>query len=190
MRWTRAVLREALHRHGVHPKKSLGQNFLVDENFLRALARDTGATGEDLVIEIGSGPGNLTDHLAERAGHVWAFEVDPELHAISRELLADRRNVTLSLGDGARFDSTVDPGKWRGLRVVSNLPYFDWQRLLLALLATRWEIRTYTLMVQSDVHRRLRAGPGTKDYGPWPALVGGACEVRLVRRAGRELFWP
>jgi 16S rRNA (adenine1518-N6/adenine1519-N6)-dimethyltransferase len=190
VRWTRHALQETLRERGLRPRKSLGQNFLVDENFLSALARDTGATKTDLLIEIGSGPGNLTDHLARVAGHVWAFEVDERLHALSRELLAGRPNVTLVLADGAEVEARVDVGAWRGIRVVSNLPYFDWQRILLGLLSTRLPVVTYTIMVQADVYRRLRALPATKDYGPIPALLQAACGIRLIRRAGRALFLP
>jgi len=189
VRWTRRALLDLLRARGLRPKKALGQNFLVDGNFLEALARDTGATRGDGVIEIGSGPGNLTDALAARAGHVWAFEVDPDLHALSRELLAGRTNVTLVLADGADFEKHVDPRGLR-LRVVSNLPYFDWQRLLLKLLSTTLPIASYTLMVQTDLYERLRARPGTKEYGPMPALLQGTCALRRIRRAGKELFLP
>jgi 16S rRNA (adenine1518-N6/adenine1519-N6)-dimethyltransferase len=190
VRWTRHALVEILRERGLRPKKSLGQNFLVDPNFLAALARDTGATKDDGVIEIGSGPGNLTDALAAVAGHVWAFEVDERLHALSRELLAGRANVTLLCGDGAEFESRVDAGAWRRLRVVSNLPYFDWQRLLLRLLSTRLPVATFTIMVQGDLYARLRAKPGSREYGPMPALLQAACEIRRIRTAGRALFLP
>ncbi len=189
MRWTRHALIDLLRARGLHPKKSLGQNFLVDANYLDALARDTGATREDGVIEIGSGPGNLTDRLAERSGHVWAFEVDPGLHALSSEVLAGRENVTLVNADGASFERHVDP-RGRPLRVVSNLPYYDWQRLLLVLLSTKLPVVTYTFMVQTDLYDRLRARPGSKGYGPMPVLLQGACTIRRLRRAGKELFLP
>jgi 16S rRNA (adenine1518-N6/adenine1519-N6)-dimethyltransferase len=190
VRWTRQALGALLRERGLRPKKSLGQNFLVDENFLEALARDTGAAGNEGVLEIGSGPGNLTDRLAERAGHVWAFEIDPALHALSKELLVDRRNVTLIQGDGAEFESKVDAGRYSRWRVVSNLPYFDWQRILLKLLSTRLPVASYTMMVQSDLYDRLRARPATKEYGPMPALLQAACDLRKLRRAGKELFLP
>lgn len=189
MRWSRSVLVEILRERGIRPKRSLGQNFLVDGNFLEALARDTGAGPDDRVVEIGSGPGNLTDYLAARAGHVWAFEVDERLHALSQELLRERSNVTLIHGDGAGFESVVGAGKGP-LRVVSNLPYADWQRLLLRALSTSLPLASCTFMVESDLYARLRAGPGSKDYGPVPALLQGLCGVRRIRKAGRGLFLP
>lgn len=188
MRWTRRALQDLLRERGLRPRKSLGQSFLVDENFLDALARDTGATRDDVVIEVGSGPGNLTDRLAEAAGHVWAFEVDKRLHALSRELLSGRGNVTLVRADGAEFEKHVLPGP--RFRVVSNLPYSDWERLLLALLSTRLPVVSYTLMLQTDLYDRLRSRTGTKGYGPMAALLQGGCAIRRIRRAGKGLFLP
>lgn len=190
MRWTRSAVSALLADRGLRPRKSLGQSFLVDENFLDALARDTGAGPGDAVVEIGSGLGNLTDKLAARAGHVWAFEVDPRLHELSKELLAGRDNVTLLNRDGREWEAHVDPSRPRALRVVSNLPYSGWQPLVLRLLTTPLAVASYTFMVQRDVWERLRARPATKDYGPMPVLLQAACEVRMLRRAGKGLFHP
>ncbi len=178
-----ALLRE----RGLRPKRRLGQNFLADGNFLEAIIREAAVSRADTVVEVGSGPGNLTERLAARAGRVWAFEVDPDLHRLSAELLAGRENVNLILGDGAEFERHVPPGP---VKVVSNLPYSDWRRLLLALLSARRDVVSYTVMLQRDVYDRLKARPGTKEYGPMAALLQAACEVRLLRRAGRALFVP
>jgi len=189
MRWTRQALLPLLRERGIRPRRSLGQSFLLDENFLEAIVRDARVGPGDGVVEVGSGPGNLTDRLAARAGRVWAFEIDPALLALSRELLEDRPNVTWIQGDGAEFAAHVPPGPLR-LKVVSNLPYADWQRLLLRLLAAPRAVESYTIMLQEDVFERLRARPGTKGYGPLPVLAQGACDLRKLRKAGRELFWP
>jgi 16S rRNA (adenine1518-N6/adenine1519-N6)-dimethyltransferase len=190
MKGGRAALVALLRERGIRPRRALGQNFLLDGNFLEALARDSGAAPSDGVIEIGCGPGNLTDRLAERAGRVWAFEKDPRLAALARELLADRTNVTVLEADGAAFEAHVDPAACPRWRVVSNLPYSDWKRLLLAALSARRPVESYTFMVQEDVYDRLRARPGTKRYGPLPALLQATCEIRYLRRAGKELYWP
>jgi 16S rRNA (adenine1518-N6/adenine1519-N6)-dimethyltransferase len=190
MMWTRTEVAEVLAARGIRLRRGLGQNFLVDPAFLEALARDSGAGKDEGVVEIGSGPGNLTDFLAARAGHVWAFEVDSAVNALSHELLARRANVTLLEADGADFERHVDAGRYPRWRVVSNLPYRDWHRLLLALLSTRLAVETFTFMLQEDVYERLRAGPGSRDYGPMPALLQGTCTIRKLRRAGRNLFLP
>ena len=190
MPWTRFTLAAALREAGIRPRRSLGQNFVVDANFLRALVADAGVEPADGVVEIGAGPGGLTEALADRAAAVWAFEIDPAVRAVAASFLGERRNVTLVEGDGAEFSRHVTPAPGMTLRVVSNLPYGDWKRLVLALLSAPFDVASYTLMLQRDVYDRLRAGPGTRAYGPMAALVQGTCAIRFLRKAGKDLFWP
>ncbi len=188
MDWTRTAVSALLRERGLRLKRSLGQSYLVDRNFLEALARDTGAGAGDDVVEIGSGLGNLTEFLAARARHVWAFEIDPRIHALSRKLIGRLPNVTLVCADGAAFEEHAKPAG--PLRIVSNLPYSDWERLVLRALSTPLEVSTYTFMVEADLYERLSSKPGTKRYGPVPALLQGACAMRKLRRAGKGLFVP
>lgn len=186
MLFTRSSVAAYLREKGVSLKRSLGQNYLVDPNFLDALVRDAEIVPDDRVVEIGSGLGNLTERLASRAKHVWAFELDDTIHRLSQELLAQVRNVTLIHGDGAQFARDV-PGP---VKIVSNLPYGDWENLLLAILAAPQPIVSCTLMIQADVYDRIRAEVGTKNYGPMPALIQATSTVKKLRRAGKELFFP
>ena len=186
MNWTRSAVSALLRERGLTLKRSLGQNYLVDANFLGALVRDAEIGPGDHVVEIGSGLGNLTEQLAARAAHVWAFEIDAAIHALSKELIGKLPNVTLIQADGAEFAGHV---KGR-IKIVSNLPYADWQRMLLAILAAPQEIGSCTLMIQADVFDRMRAAPGTKEYGPMSALLQSTCDLRKLRRAGKELFLP
>lgn len=190
MPFTRSELSALLAARGLRPRRSLGQNFLVDPNFLEAMVRDAGVGEGDGVVEIGAGPGGLTDRLAAAASRVWAFEVDPAMHALASELLAGRGNVSLILADGADFERHVDATSVRRLKAVSNLPYGPWKRLLLRLLSSPMPFESWTLMLQKDVAERLRAAPGTRDYGPVPALVQATCEIVPLRKAGRGLFLP
>ena len=187
MDWTRREVKALLEERSIRPRRRLGQNFLVDGNFRRALVRDAGVGPRDTVVEIGAGIGNLTHALAARARKVWAFEIDPVLHAVASELLAGCGNVKLVRADGATFEDHVTRGP---VRFVSNLPYADWRRLLLAMLSTRLRMDSCTIMVQADVADRLRARPGSREYGPMAVLLQGACSVKVVRRAGRGLFHP
>jgi 16S rRNA (adenine1518-N6/adenine1519-N6)-dimethyltransferase len=186
MNWTRTAVTRLLRERGISLKRSLGQNYLVDANFLEALARDAAVSAGDTVVEIGSGLGNLTERLAARAGHVIALEIDAAVQALSRELIGGLPNVTLILGDGADFAEHVS-GR---IKIVSNLPYGDWTRILLAILAAPVEIDACTLMIQADVYDRLRAAVGTRDYGPMSALIQATCTLKKLRKAGKEMFLP
>ena len=143
-----------------------------------------------MVIEIGSGLGSLTEKLAERATHVWAFELDESLHRLSMKLLGKTGKVTFVNADGAEFDRHLPPQAAEKWKIVSNLPYSSWERLVLRMLSTSLDVESYTLMIQADVYERLQAKPGTKEYGPLPALLQGACEMKKLRRAGKGLFHP
>jgi 16S rRNA (adenine1518-N6/adenine1519-N6)-dimethyltransferase len=186
MIWTKTAVTQLLRERGIALKRSLGQNYLVDANFLEALVRDAGVGPDDTVVEIGSGLGNLTERLAARAGRVIAIEIDEAIHALSKELVGGLPNVTLVPGDGADFARHA-PGR---IKIVSNLPYGDWSRILLAVLAAPGPIDSCTLMIQTDVYDRLRAAPGGRDYGPMAALVQATCTLKRLRKAGRELFVP
>ncbi|MBI4563824.1 MAG: ribosomal RNA small subunit methyltransferase A [Planctomycetes bacterium] len=179
-----------LRERRIHPKKSLGQNFLVDASFLDAMVREMDLGRDDEVIEIGTGAGHLTFRLCDHAARVRSFEIDPALHELAVDLIGDRPNLRLILADGADFDRHVTPAGTRRRVLVSNLPYSDYARLLLRLLATPLSIESYFLMLQRDVYDRLRAEPGTRDYGPWSVLMQGLCEVRFLKRAGPQLFYP
>jgi 16S rRNA (adenine1518-N6/adenine1519-N6)-dimethyltransferase len=194
--FTRTRVAALLRERGITLKRSLGQNYLVDANFLGALVRDAEIGPGDEVVEIGSGLGNLTEALAARASRVIAFEIDETIHALSRELVGALPNVTLVRADGAEFASHVqglpaEAGAKAGrLKIVSNLPYGDWQKILLAILEAPQEIASCTLMIQSDVFDRLRAEPGTREYGPMSALIQATSTLRKLRRAGKGLFLP
>ncbi|MBV8880255.1 MAG: methyltransferase domain-containing protein [Planctomycetaceae bacterium] len=186
MNWTRSEVSRILRERGITLKRSLGQNYLVDANFLDALARDAEVGPGDTVVEIGSGLGNLTERLAARAARVVAIEIDETIHALSRELIGGLPNVTLVRGDGAEFARHAE-GR---IRIVSNLPYGEWTRILLAILSAPNEVASCTLMIQSDVFDRIRAEPGTRSYGPMAALIQSTCTVKKIRKAGKELFLP
>jgi 16S rRNA (adenine1518-N6/adenine1519-N6)-dimethyltransferase len=100
------ALRALLNAHGVRPKKSLGQNFLVNENLLHAIVRAADAQSSDWIIEVGPGVGTLTQPLALAAQHVVAVELDQNMVAILRETLADYQNVTIIHDDILKVDIT------------------------------------------------------------------------------------
>src|SRR5690242_17052980 len=121
MNWTRSAVTALLRERGISLKRSLGQNYLVDGNFLEALVRDAEVGAGDTVVEIGSGLGNLTAALAAKAGRVIAIEIDETIHALSRELVGGLPNVALVRGDGADFARHAP----ERIKIVSNLPYGD-----------------------------------------------------------------
>ncbi|HZN63054.1 MAG TPA: rRNA adenine dimethyltransferase family protein [Planctomycetota bacterium] len=182
--------RRLLQARGLRPNKALGQCFLVDPAFLDAIVRGMGITNRDEVIEFGTGAGHLTSRLCDAAARVWSFEVDPPVCELAKELLRPRANLRLFCADAAEFEALARPDPAYRLVIVSNLPYSDYERLMIRALTTEMAVDACHFMIQADVYRRLRAGPGTAGYGPFGALLQGIAQFRLLRKAGPGLFHP
>jgi 16S rRNA (adenine1518-N6/adenine1519-N6)-dimethyltransferase len=173
---------------GVRPKRSLGQNFLIDSNVLGVIARHAELDPADVVLEVGGGLGVLSEFLAERCAHVHVVEVDRSLEPALRDALAAHPNTTLHLADALALDLTaLDPAP---AKVVANLPYGIAATAILKSVeelpgATRW-----VAMVQREVGERFAAAPGSAAYGVPSVLAQLACRVRVLRAVPRTVFHP
>lgn len=151
--------REVLRRHGLRPRKGLGQNFLVDRRALERIAAAAELGPGDTVLEVGPGVGNLTRLLAAAAGRVIAVELDPQMVAALREELAGLTNVEIVEGDILQ----VDPGalaQGRPYKVVANLPYYITSAALRHLLEAQPPPTLLVVTVQREVAQRITAAPG------------------------------
>jgi len=174
-------------------KKSLGQNFLQDEDAIEQIAEAGGAGPEDLVIEIGPGMGVLTRALAERAGRVVAIELDSRLIPILERSLSHYGNVTVLNEDILKADlhgiikEAAMPGD---VKIVGNLPYYITTPILLGLLEQDVPAESITAMVQKEVAERIVAGPGGKDYGVLSVSLQYYCRADYVLDVPAESFRP
>lgn len=187
-------LRDAIRRHGLTARKSLGQNFLLDLNLTGRIARAAGPLEGVTVLEVGPGPGGLTRALlAEGAGHVIAIERDERAIAALAEIGAhypDRLRVIS--GDALRFE--IEPYLGEGpVRVVANLPYNIATALLVSWLTAEpwppWYDRL-TLMFQREVAERIVAKPGSKTYGRLSVLAGWRTEAKILFDIAPSAFVP
>jgi len=145
--------------YGIRPKKGLGQNFLIDENYLRKIA-ETALASEDVeVLEIGAGMGNLTRHLAASARRVTAIELDEQLIPILRKVLRGHHNVRVVQGDILETDLTelVDAA---GYVVAANIPYYITSALIRYLLESPLKPSMLVLTIQREVAQRICARAG------------------------------
>ncbi|MBZ9749360.1 16S rRNA (adenine(1518)-N(6)/adenine(1519)-N(6))-dimethyltransferase RsmA [Deinococcus sp. HMF7604] len=180
-----ARVRELLTRHGLRPTKSLGQNFLIDGNILRAIAEAGGAAPGVPVLEIGPGLGVLTREIATRGAQVTALEKDERLRPVLDETL-DGLNVHIVWGDALDFDYAALPP---GTRVIANLPYYI-TGLLLSRFMRAPGIVSATVLVQKEVGQRLAAQPGGDNYGFLSAIAALYGTVRHVRDVPKGAFLP
>jgi 16S rRNA (adenine1518-N6/adenine1519-N6)-dimethyltransferase len=154
------------------PLKSLGQNFLVDNNIIDKIIHSADIKPEDCVLEIGPGRGALTDYLARKAGRLVLIEYDHALAAGLKERYADDPRVTVVDADILAVDLAAVLGDAAGWKVVANLPYNISTAVLFRLLEVRDRLARMILMLQKEVGDRLVAKPDCSDYGVTTVLLG------------------
>jgi len=183
-------LREVIRRFGLSARQSLGQNFLLDLNLARRIARVAAPLDEVSVIEIGPGPGGLTRALLlEGARHVTAIERDPRcLGALAEIASAFPGRLTVIEGDALETDpARLAPAP---RKIVANLPYNIATPLLIGWLGAIGAYQSLTLMFQKEVAQRLAAAPRTKEYGRLSVLTQWLCRVELVFDVSPSAFVP
>ena len=199
--------------NGFHPNKVLGQNFLIDQNALKAIV-DAGLggletrdrrLGDDVlclsshVLEIGPGLGVLTEEMLKRGCKVTAIEKDPVLAArLEKESKARAegepwwKNLSVVTGDALDVLSSTSTSGFdlSGFdAMVSNLPYQAGTRILLELVQAR-ELKAMTVLVQTEVAERLAAKEGSKVRGLAGVWAQLDYDVRIVRKVSASCFWP
>jgi 16S rRNA (adenine1518-N6/adenine1519-N6)-dimethyltransferase len=191
-----------LDTRGIEPKSKLGQCFLVDLNLLDILVQTAELTPKDLILEVGSGTGSLTNRLADHAAGVLAVEIDGRFLDLLRETLADRENVRILQADALKSKNEINPEMLaalhdiqgvtgaESLKLVANLPYAVAVPLIGNLMTAELSLERMVVTVQWEIAERLVAGPGSKAYGALAVLVQSLAEVSLVRRLPASVFWP
>ena len=180
---------EQLQRHQIKPKRSLGQNFLVDETILAHIVDAADLMPEDSVLEIGPGLGILTSCLAARARCVVAVELDDHLTDILRSRFAGDPRVSVVHGNILDLDP-VDLILPNGLpyKVIANLPYYITSAVLRHVLEARQRPQTAVFMVQEEVAERICAEPGRLSI--LAISVQLYARPRIVRRVPAKAFYP
>ena len=190
---TLPALREVIATHGLNARKSLGQNFLLDLNLTRKIARQAGSLEDHDILEIGPGPGGLTRALLmEGARRVVVIEKDRRCIAALEQISeAFPGRLTIIEGDAKDIDvSTIlNPPS----RIVANLPYNIATELLIGwLIPPSWPPfwSSMTLMFQKEVAERITAGPGTKAYGRLSVVSNWRCDTKIAVQLPPTAFTP
>lgn len=179
---TPTALMTLLKSGGIRAKKSLSQNFLIDKNILSKILQAASVQKGEMVLEIGAGPGALTEALLAQGAEVIAVEKDP--------FYAQRLQTfpcTVFEGDILDFPLDTVP---KGSKVVSNIPYHLTSPILEMLLPRSDLFSSVTLMVQEEVARRIVASVGSKDYSPLSLFVQFYAEARYAFKVSRRCFFP
>ncbi len=185
----KALMRE----YQIRFNKRLGQNFLVDRNILNKIVASAELKPDQYVIEIGTGLGTLTHALAKRCRHVVTFEVDSNLVEIFRDH-EPYDKITLIHSDAleANWQEALITSGWQGEQVslVANLPYYLTSPLIMKALENQIKFESIVIMVQKEVADRMKASPGTKQYGLLTLAVEFYAHVEIISNVPRTVFMP
>jgi 16S rRNA (adenine1518-N6/adenine1519-N6)-dimethyltransferase len=182
-------MRAVLGEREIQLTKSLGQNFLHDQNQLRRIAAAAELSASDSVLEIGPGLGPLTQLLLERAGGVLAIEKDARLVEFLREHFAARKNLELLHADA--LDVVRDRARdWHPWKLVANLPYSVASPILVELAQSPRRPERLVATLQLEVARRLMARVGDDDYGLLTLLIQLRYAPREWFKIPRGCFFP
>ncbi len=201
-RQTRSFLMTRLSEVGIHPDTRKGQNFLIDLNLVELLARSAELKSTDVVLEVGTGTGSLTAMLAAAAAWVITVEVDPQLHQLASEELADVSNVTMLHQDVLKNKNRIAAevlqqvqqrlagDRRASFKLVANLPYNIATPLISNLLDVDPVPSLMVVTIQKELADRITAQPSTKDYSALSVWVQSLCDASIVRVLPPTVFWP
>ena len=160
-----------MNKYNIQANKSLGQNFLIDENVINTAIKKSNINKEDLVIEIGPGLGTLTKYLLESAGRVVCVELDKRMINILNERFFLYENFEVINADILKTDlnkiikEAKEKYNLKNAKIVANLPYYITTPIIMQLLENKIDIECITVMIQKEVADRLAEIPGGKNTG-------------------------
>lgn len=188
--------RAALDAAGFHPSRRLGQNFLLDDNMARAIARDAHTRPGQFVLEVGPGCGFLSVHLADQGARLLCVEIDTRLAPIASRFLEPFPDAEVLVTDVLASKSALTPAVLERLPehsdwvLCSNLPYAISGPFLATVARLEHPPGRVSCLVQKEVAERLAAGPGTTEWGPLTAAFQEVYDVTMGRSVPPGLFWP
>ena len=150
----------------IAPKKSLGQNFLIDLNIAQKTIHSLEAGPDDIIVEIGPGKGVLTQYLSELPNDLYAIEIDDRLSDLLKMQFPKKYypNVNIINQDFLKFDFSEITNS-QNIAVIGNIPYYLTSSILFQLFENAKYIKNAVIMVQREVANRLLASAGSKSYG-------------------------
>lgn len=187
-------LRQFLEELNISPKKGLSQNFLIDGNIIRKIVEVSDVHPGDVVLEIGPGPGSLSEALLDANATVIAVEKDATLAKALERLKTQDKHLEIYCDDILKFPIEEKLASYlakdQKAKVIANLPYNLTTPILVHLVELRKTISSLTLMVQDEVARRFTAEPGTSDYSSFTVFLNFYTNPRYSFQVSKNCFYP
>lgn len=172
-------------------KKSLGQNFLKDENVLKKIAGSIITKEKDLVIEIGPGQGALTKYLVLKDSDLVCFEIDNRVEKYLEKY--ESKKCRIMYGDFLKINisqSIENISQYENIYFIANIPYYITTPILEKIMNLEVEATEMVLMIQKEVAQRFTAKPGTKNYGSLTVYINYYYETEYLFEVSRNCFDP
>lgn len=185
-----------LNTYRIQANKSLGQNFLIDDNVIENIIESSKIEKEDLIIEIGPGLGVLTDRLLKKSNNVIVIELDKRMVEILKNRFCLNKNLEIINDDVLKVNleelikNKKQQYKINKVKIVANLPYYISTPIIMKLLENRLEIDEIIVMVQKEVAERLSAKTGTREAGAITYAVEYYAQAIKVIDVPKESFIP
>lgn len=173
-------------------KKSLGQNFLQDNNVIHKIVDSANLDKDTLLIEIGPGGGAITRYTVPLCGHALLYEADSRLEENLNELLKENNNYSILIGDFLKSNLKEDIGKYSypKIYVVANLPYYITTPIIMKFIDSNVLPDKMVVMVQKEVASRLSASIGSRDYGSLTVFLNYYYNIKKLFDVSRNCFVP
>ena len=185
-----------MKKYNIRANKSLGQNFLINENVVETIVESSEIEREDLVIEIGPGLGTLTKYLLEKAGKVICIELDKKMVRILEDRFKLYNNFELLYQDVLKVDlknlikNEKEKNNFKNVKIVANLPYYITTPIIMKLLEEKLDLESITVMIQKEVADRLIATPGDKETGAITYSVYYYATSQAILEVPNDSFIP
>ncbi len=183
-----------MKKYGISANKSLGQNFLIDDEAVENIVEAANLSDNDMVIEIGPGLGTLTAKLLEKAGKVISIELDDRMIEILNDRFSLYDNFMLLHEDVLKVDlnKLIDENieNMKSVKIVANLPYYITTPIIMKLLEDNLNIESITVMIQKEVADRITAIPGEKNSGAITYSVYYYADAKEVCFVSKDCFIP
>lgn len=183
--------KRVLERFELSPKKSFGQNFLIDDNVIGRILELARISPTDVIVEVGPGIGTLTCSLTNACSHVYAIEQDSELLPVLEDTLSDNWDkLEIINNDALRVKETDFNKALLPTKLVANLPYSVAATIVLSFFQQFRFLESATVMVQKEVASRMCAQPGCKDYGAYTVKLALWAHAAGSFDVSRNCFMP
>lgn len=181
-----------LKEYNIRPLKSLGQNFLIDDNINRFIVEKLELKKKKLVLEIGAGLGELVNFMKDESGLVLALEIDRGLSGFLQKRFKSEVNVRVLNQDilESNLSALIDEYNFKQAVVVGNLPYYISSPIIFHLIKYRQVIDKAIIMLQKEVAQRIVAKPGGKDYGILSCLLEYYGKSKIIKVVKSNCFFP